>query len=157
MKRTATSASWKKGHIPWNVGKKYTSKPQGYFSRKYKSCVVCGTTTKPHNANGMCKSCYYKTDEQHQAQKIHRYKVRKRALVAYGGKYPKCACCGESEETFLVIDHINGCGTERRRVERAGSPLYIYLASNYYPPGYQVLCHNCNMAKEWGICPHQKK
>jgi hypothetical protein len=26
-----------------------------------------------------------------------------------------------------------------------------------FPPGHQVLCHNCNMAKQfYGQCPHKK-
>lgn len=28
---------------------------------------------------------------------------------------------------------------------------------NNYPKGFQVLCHNCNLAKGfYGKCPHQK-
>lgn len=31
-----------------------------------------------------------------------------------------------------------------------------WLRRNNYPNGFQVLCHNCNMAKGfYGKCPHQ--
>lgn len=32
----------------------------GLWSKKYEKCTVCGTTEKPHQANGLCTSCYYK-------------------------------------------------------------------------------------------------
>lgn len=88
------------------------------------------------------------------------YKVRARvnrlaALNAYGGL--QCVCCGELEERFLTIDHINGCSKEQRKLEGQGSQLYQFLKTRNYPPGYQVLCFNCNMGREknGGICPHQ--
>jgi hypothetical protein len=145
-----------KGLIPWNKGKKYSNRPDGYFSRKYRVCVKCGETDSPHIAKGLCKRCYSKTPEQHLAQFKQREKTRMQALCAYGGKYPKCTCCGESEIKFLVIDHIDGCGLKRRKIEGSGSPLYIFLHARHYPAGYQVLCHNCNAAKEaYGKCPHK--
>ena len=37
-------------------------------------------------------------------------------------------------------------------------PIYRYLKIRGFPPGYQVLCHNCNQAKGfYGKCPHQTK
>lgn len=33
--------------------------------------------------------------------------------------------------------------------------LYAWLHANKYPDGFQVLCHNCNMAKGfYSRCPH---
>jgi hypothetical protein len=38
------------------------------------------------------------------------------------------------------------------------SGVYRSLRNQGYPPGYQVLCHNCNWAKyAYGECPHQKE
>ena len=35
--------------------------------------------------------------------------------------------------------------------------LFQYLKRNNYPPGYRVLCMNCNFAMgHFGYCPHQK-
>ena len=39
----------------------------------------------------------------------------------------------------------------------SGFALYRYLQKNGHPPGYQVLCVNCNSAKsDSGICPHKR-
>lgn len=86
--------------------------------------------------------------------------VRLETLVAYGGA---CVCCGEDREPFLVIDHVNGDGSAHRAIVRNGGGsksgggvwTYRWLKKNGWPEGFQVLCANCNMAKERpGGCPH---
>lgn len=95
--------------------------------------------------------------------KKHRLKLKRQVMDAYGGA---CACCGETELTFLTIDHINDDGAEHRRQlaaekggswGQAGSPTYRWLRDNGFPEGFQVLCANCNCGKQWngGVCPHQ--
>ncbi len=43
-----------------------------------------------------------------------------------------------------------------QRANPGGSVLYSWLKKQGYPPGFQVLCHNCNLAKGYyGACPHQ--
>jgi len=87
---------------------------------------------------------------------------KKRRIIVleyYSGKLPKCACCGESTYEFLSIDHINGGGNKHRKEmgmkNGKGGNIYHWLIKNNFPEGYQVLCHNCNMAKGfYGICPH---
>jgi hypothetical protein len=38
-----------------------------------------------------------------------------------------------------------------------GSSVVGWLARQGYPPGYRVLCHNCNSAYGYyGHCPHQQ-
>jgi hypothetical protein len=71
----------------------------------------------------------------------------------------RCACCGETEIKFLSIDHIDGGGNQHRnQIGRAPGALFWWLKKNNYPPGFQVLCHNCNLAKGfYGACPHQEK
>lgn len=78
---------------------------------------------------------------------------RKEVLAHYGNR---CACCGEDTYEFLDIDHI--AGYDRASGEpRAGGELLTWLKQNGFPPGFQVLCSNCNNAKgRHGICPHQK-
>ena len=58
---------------------------------------------------------------------------------------------------FLVVDHINGDGNKHRRaIGRTGISFYQWLRISGYPPGFRVLCHNCNHAyAAYGACPHQ--
>ncbi len=121
-----------------------------------------------------CKSCT-KMRTSHRAAVTHRdetkeymlaYHVERRARVraavleAYGGSV--CACCGETEPKFLTIDHVNNDGAAFRRKiagkrTAAGYHTYIWLIRNNYPPGFQVLCMNCNHGKRMngGVCPHR--
>lgn len=79
---------------------------------------------------------------------------KKRALEGYGGCI--CSCCGEKELAFLTIDHINGGGTKHRRMAGFGADIYRWLWKNNFPPGFRVLCMNCNFATKHGrLCPHQ--
>jgi len=81
--------------------------------------------------------------------------LRRSAIEAYGGK---CACCGEAEEAFLQVDHIAGGGNEHRRAIGSSRQIYQWLKRNGYPAGFQLLCANCNMAKERPDgCPHQRR
>ncbi len=80
-----------------------------------------------------------------------RHKVKNEAIQIYGGV---CACCGEKEVKFLCIDHIDGGGNQHRKTIKTRS-IGEWLKTNNYPKGFQVLCHNCNMAKSiYGKCPH---
>ena len=89
------------------------------------------------------------------SRELHR-ELRIATFDAYGGSI--CICCGETILEFLSIDHINGNGGQERKSGYAagGAGFYRRLKRDGYPPGYQVLCHNCNMAKGfYGVCPHQ--
>lgn len=83
-------------------------------------------------------------------------KLKQQVFAAYGGEYPKCACppCGEDDVKFLTIDHINGGGQAHRKDTHKS--VYRWLRKNNYPPGFQLLCWNCNCARAQynGICPH---
>ena len=88
-----------------------------------------------------------------QAAYVQRLKLA--ALTRYGGDPPTCACCGIGEIVFLTIDHIDQNGAEHRR--QVGTQTYRVLKREGYPPGYRVLCFNCNIATyRLGICPHQE-
>ncbi len=86
-------------------------------------------------------------------------RVRLEGLAVYGGK---CACCGEDEQMFLTIDHIEG--RDERDYRSSGRKLtgkraWANLKSLGWPKDrIQLLCFNCNCAKgAYGICPHQKQ
>ncbi len=123
----------------------------------YKWCEQCRKKHKDWYKNSNYR------EENRKKDIIRRRKRKYRVLKYYGGK---CACCNLEQYEFLCIDHIEGGGNEHRRSlqmskTRCGSSstnFYKWLEKNNYPEGFQVLCHNCNMAKSiYGICPHQKK
>jgi hypothetical protein len=81
-------------------------------------------------------------------QREYDKQLKQEVLEHYGGKPPRCACCGESNLPFLEIDHINGGGNKQIKVISGGARgLYLWLRKKKYPEGYQVLCCNCNHAK----------
>jgi hypothetical protein len=82
------------------------------------------------------------------------YRYRAAVLDHYG---PFCVCCGEAETTFLTVDHMNNDGAEHRRTDPSASNIYFWLVRNDFPEGFQILCWNCNAAKQFrGGCPHQR-
>lgn len=101
-----------------------------------------------------CKTCSIKNANSENAklgQKGRRQRERMQVLIAYGNK---CVCCGETQNEFLAIDHMNGGGNKHRKEVRH---VYRWIKNNGFPDGFQVLCHNCNMAKGfYGECPHKK-
>lgn len=137
------------------------------------SCQGCGRkrdadscyTLKSGHFTGMCKDCenargrarFYANREAINAQnKVKRKKIRLLVLEYYGSK---CACCQESIEQFLTIDHIKNNGADHRRKVgiRGDNNIYKWLIKNNFPEDFQVLCYNCNCAKHHsgnGECPH---
>lgn len=73
-----------------------------------------------------------------------------------GGGQPRCGCCGEEEYVFLALDHVDGGGSRARSDPTfSRRRLFLQLIADGFPPGYAVLCHNCNWGKHaLGVCPH---
>lgn len=79
-------------------------------------------------------------------------RASRRKVIDYYGAI--CMCCGETEYKFLAIDHVVPIGSRRPR----GNSTVMQVIREDYPDTFQILCHNCNMAKGfWGECPHQAK
>lgn len=107
-------------------------------------------------ANG-CKKCrsdaqrkYHKEGGGRAAAKTRRDAAKIAAFEAYGG----CTCvgCNEKDLTVLSIDHINGGGNKHRQeIKGKFLNLYFWLKSNNYPPGYRVLCMNCQFRAKVGM------
>jgi hypothetical protein len=76
-----------------------------------------------------------------------RLRLRADVVAAYGGA---CACCGNSYEPHLQLDHVADDGY----VERAlGINAWRKARQGGYPDRYQLLCANCNQAKRvLGAC-----
>lgn len=146
-------------------------------------CTRCGQpgefyrdVSKPRGHGTICKECVkakrresYAVDPTRQKANNRRYwlthkdqfterarQLRRDTLDAYGGA---CACCGETTPQFLGVDHVHNDGeAHRREMAGYGRAIYRWLKNAGYPQDgrFQLLCHNCNMAKGlYGRCPHQ--
>lgn len=81
----------------------------------------------------------------------YRARIRREILDHYGAR---CACCGETTDAFLTIDHINNDGRLHRR-RHSGGAFYSAIIRLGFPKDLQILCWNCNLAKAlYGSCPH---
>jgi hypothetical protein len=94
----------------------------------------------------------------YKSHREYRKRIRLEVITHYGSK---CVCCGENKLEFLAIDHIEMNGSQQRlrtfkKKNSAGFQTHAWLRKNNYPSGFQVLCHNCNLARGfYGYCPHQ--
>lgn len=98
-----------------------------------------------------CKAC----------QIVHRqthYASLKRVVFGHYGV--SCKCCGETNQKFLSIDHINNDGAKQRKTFGlcSGVQFYCWIVKQGFPNDLQVLCMNCNCGKRYngGVCPHQE-
>ncbi len=109
-------------------------------------CVKCGVKLPGGYEFALCVDCR----AQH---RLDAEILKDKVFAAYGGYV--CTCCGEVEKNFLQIDHIENNGAEHRK--EIGTSLYKWLKKNGFPPGFQVLCANCNWGKRQcgGTCPHR--
>ena len=78
-------------------------------------------------------------------ERIQKYRhiMKLKVLIHYGFK---CAMCGYENIDALTVDHINDDGY--LQYESGGHTLYRWLIKNNYPPGFQILCANCQMIKK---------
>lgn len=151
---------------------------RGYYSVKRaepKDPTLCKNTDCPNKADPGYKSCQRCRDRTKAREDQIRPELREKAksfyrrlkdevFAAYGGCANNgyiCACCGVTHKEFLSIDHIDGDGPAHREKltgdPRNGQTLYYWLKRNNFPPGFRVLCMNCNFALgHHGFCPHNK-
>lgn len=77
-------------------------------------------------------------------------KLKIEVLQAYCNGEIKCARCPFNDTRALSIDHVNGDGAKHRRtLNHRGSKTYRWLKKNNFPPGFQVLCMNCQWIKRF--------
>lgn len=152
---------------------KATGKMTGNFTRALKALgwpndpplqVACWNCNMTKLTRGGCPHTGFRVDASKEHRRTrHRHKLRTDAMAAYGGK---CACCGEDEIEFLVLDHVNhDGGLHREQLKetlsgkaQGGVTLYQHLKNLGWPDeGLQTLCANCNGAKRSDSnCPHQE-
>lgn len=122
-------------------------------------CETCssksGTAATKLRAAGLCVKCRQPAVpgtwlcENHRGKETTRAKrlrqdIRLEVMANYGG--PVCVGCGETELEVLQMDHINGGGRKHVQSDGVkGKGLCRWLRDNGFPPGFRVLCANCNV------------
>ncbi len=104
-------------------------------------CVNCGTFILS-GTQDRCEECAEKAIEYHRKRKIE-------VMDAYGG--PICVGCGLDEVLILQMDHINGGGHKHAKEIGGRGKIYQWLRKNNFPPGFRVLCPNCNTRAARGL------
>ena len=137
-------------------------------SERTKICSKCQKEQTLNSFYGkglVCKACYSllykikwkeqrrrfletefgKSREQERSERnCQRYKeLRKNFFAMYG---TSCACCGDSREMALSIDHVIPV-SNRIKNSLTGIPEIRKALKKYRPDLYQTLCMNCNMNK----------
>jgi hypothetical protein len=132
----------------------------------FKNETEFGKDKNRHNGlTSYCKPCSsaydkeaYRKNREYRIGTMRAYRkdVKTKVFDAYGRS---CKCCGETEELFLDIDHMDNDGAEHRKEHKlnCGTQFYAWLINNNFPSNFQTLCCNCNRGKfrNGGICPHQ--
>lgn len=101
---------------------------------------------------------YAKTRTKHLARmkENHTKRIRKIRSQLFSVFGSQCQCCGESNERFLTLHHINGGGNKTRR-EKGREPSLVAAVKSRDKAAYQILCFNCHigMHANGGTCPHK--
>lgn len=124
-----------------------------------KICADCGLdkehsfrSKKSRKLNTYCRDCH----ARHNRDRRRRHRVD--ALKVYSNGEPHCSCCGETNIEFLCFDHIDGGGGKHRKSGGGVINIGTWLKNQNFPPGFRVLCHNCNSSLgHYGYCPHTEK
>jgi hypothetical protein len=133
-------------------------KPGSRPTQPPRICSDCGDLFE-----SLAKVQIYCYDCKNARQRRRYLAIKREAFAAYGGL--RCACCGEDTFEFLTLDHVKGGGTAHREALQslhgyrvAGWRYIELLKKKGFPPGYRVLCFNCNCAMgSYGECPHEKR
>jgi len=145
-----------------SVSEFYTKKNPRWESERYDAyCKPCSLKRRKvwYQKGGrekvLANANKWRKENHELAKEKHRkwnWDSKMKAVNHYGGK---CVCCGEDEPKFLAIDHVENNGGEHRKT-LGNQTIYKWLRDNNYPTGFQILCHNCNMAKAfYKVCPHK--
>jgi len=143
------------------------------LKRKFRKCSKCRKRRRALY-HCWCNKCINLKMKKHYAS------AKKSVFEHYGTRDKNgdfyCACCGETGQKFLTIDHVNNDTPEMlRKISldeyisqnsknpyrnyRSGSHFWVWLVRNNFPTyiHLQVLCMNCNWGKRMnnGICPHK--
>lgn len=149
----------------YNMSTDYSDRDKSYFAKWAKAkyhklansriCTICGKVA-PRPGKKTCQLCQ---DMAYIRTKRYREKARQVIREHYGRI---CECCGEANDKFLTIDHINNDGSKQRKSFSSEQNFYHHVAQRIKagnaPTDLRLLCFNCNSGRQLngGICPHQE-
>ena len=106
------------------------------------------------------QAIYKRSKQKYSARSRERRRAQKlEAINRYGGR---CVCCGQECIAFLTIDHVHNDGRDHRRgtgqYQGTGVGIYRWLWKHDYPQDgrFQVLCYDCNCAKQFDPIGHRE-
>lgn len=115
-----------------------------------KTCSVC----KERSLSWINSGTNRKRCRDNEVKK--RREIKEIVFNHYGHK---CMCPGGCDITaseHLTVDHINGGGNRHRKEVGVGMAFYQWMIRKNFPPGFRILCYNCNCGRaHQGQCPHE--
>ena len=143
-------------HIEW--AQAYYRRHRGHLNKKSREYY-----RRHHEEILAWQRAYDRRYKLENPKKLVQHRIRYRDVLrmetfaAYGG--PICICCGETEPTFLSLEHTRNDGAKSKSLHGSGLSLYRWLRSQDFPQdlGIEVLCLNCQFgrARSGGMCPHE--
>jgi hypothetical protein len=147
----------------WNAARR-----RRWAERKKKG--LCAFCTRRATKGARCKS---HQEAHNRLVRESNLALKREVFEAYGGARCSCKGCPERKNPifeFLTLNHVGGGGTKHRRAlggkripgggfSFGGQHTYRWLRRKGFPPGYNVLCWNC----QWGVhrnngrCPHNTR
>ena len=134
------------------------------LSRGHRGTICRPCRNKKTREQGRCYHCYKQKNEcqckiaKSKRSVTKRLQDKELVIKHYGGKC-QCPGCEENRLPFLTIDHINGDGSNHRKLNKhANSNIWEVVIKENFPETYQVLCWNCNCSKsQSSVCPVHSK
>ncbi len=134
----------------------FYEKKNGKYKAACKVCEIARSTAwandNPEKRKASSKRWRKNNPERAIEVSQRNHAKRKRLCMEYYGENGGCVCCGETELSFLTMDHIKDNGAEERL-------RYWMIIRDNFPKGLQTLCFNCQWGKRInkGFCPHRPK
>lgn len=139
------------------ISARYKADPAGFNARLKAWRADNPEVSKEHSR----KNYWTHRDDRLSYDKSRRDERRRAVLSHYSDGRLACLLCGEDGYEFLCLDHVDGGGNKHRAEHNmsASDPTYKRILKEGFPPGFRILCHNCNrfskredrtFAKEFG-------
>ena len=127
-----------------------------FYNNKSSPDSLASDCKQCHNASN-AKSFLKHKQKRHQTNRLRLQSLIREFIAAYGGA---CECCGETEWTFLTVDHMTPSSRKPHKTRGTLSMLYNLRRRKWPREGYRLHCFNCNLGRERAsdrLCIHEKE